>query len=260
MRLKLSSFGLNFALIFLATLASTHADWADILRDENPRKNNTAPPASRSGNLPHMGSKSAPKKSDSKAEVTRAGNAINTILSRERKELERKMGVILNYMPDTDPDKGVLLTEFAQLYIGMGDFENAEKISLRGIKLAEKAGGKNSQAVIIARSNLSKIYTYFGEYNKSLDIDRMNIETAATNNAVDKRIVAFCHGKLADTLINLGLVEAAKISVEKCLEIASKNKYEREYERMSGPLTILARICFFLGERETRLRRLILDY
>jgi CHAT domain-containing protein len=240
------------AHLFMA--ASVRADWADILREENRRgKTKTAPSASKAAKEPTLSLEDPQgngNMADGKPVEPSAANSINPVLERERKELERKMSVILSRIPDTKPEKGVLLSTFAHLYANLGEFGRAEKMSLKGVALAEKAGGKKSEPAFFTRLNLSKLYSYVGDYAKCFDIDKKNVEAIAANPDIEKVIQAACYAQLASTLLELGQLEAARANADKCLAIASRNQKAREHERWTVPLSIAGRVALSSGDRE----------
>jgi CHAT domain-containing protein/tetratricopeptide (TPR) repeat protein len=237
---------------FFLVAATAHADWADILREDNPGGKTKKSPAAAKAAKPLPSGPALVQsdgiKTDGESGVPDETSSINPVFARERKELERKMSVILNRIPDTDPDKGVWISVSAALYANLGEFGRAEEMTLKGVALAEKTGGQNSKAAIEARRNLSKLYFYVGDYERCLKLDTRNVRACEENPALEKVHQAACYAQLAQTLRKLGHLEAAAENADKSVALGSEDQTAQEYERLVLPLSVSADVAVAAGD------------
>lgn len=239
---------LLFTLIFsLSNFA--HADWEKILLNEPKNSSNSEKQHSKHTEgieIDFEEKTRSPKNEQWISQLTKNPNK-ESKLSPEVADMLDKISQMDRMLPDDSIAKHVLFSQFAIAYLHAGDFLQAETISLRSIRMAERLSGKNSEETLRCTINLALLYEAIGDYERALEIALRSLEICEQNPKDGSRHKPVAQGLVAGFQLELGNHTEAEKNAKESLQAArAKVKIEDPFVIVK-PLRVISALNYHQG-------------
>ncbi len=92
---------------------------------------------------------------------------------KNSKDVEGLLGKIAQIdamLPDSSEVKAVLMSQFAVAFLHLGDLVQAEQLSLRSLRMAERLTGSNSEETLMCLNSSFLIYEQIGDHDRALEM------------------------------------------------------------------------------------------
>lgn len=177
---------------------------------------------------------------------------------KEVRQIFEKIAAIDNMLPDSSPEKAMMMCLFSQLFLQCGDFLSAEKICLKSLRHSERLTGRESYQTMACLNSLAKTYKYLGDYENEINcilaayaILLKNPELPAgvaegPNAMTQESLSCGLLAMLSEAQLEVGFITQAKENADKSLLLARSTSCDAETKAAA----LLANAKYFqtLGE------------